>query len=350
MVAASVLAAGCLSSSYTIPNSELRRLATLPPDQRGQHVRVVQLVNDADVGPRHPVTEQTEVVFVPNIDLGDPGPGRPRRWGHGIGGGSGNVNLPAARSSGGHGGLSGLHGGGSGGDGKAEAIEILIAAAVILVVAASIEGTRYDGYVQMHPMQPVYLLGKDGSRAEMPLAWIDPEAAAFTEKAVVRSDEGPWRELGRAPLDRQGFTYAMFGGVGTYTSIDGSTDSGTATTLQLGYFPDPRIGVLGTMFFGWRDNSSGDTLFESRYALELDAYPVQVGVLHLGLYGGGGAAYRWEDYNGVTGAGDASSLALLGGGLVQLDVNTRLALTARAGVTNVHGENTSDVLIGLSVY
>src|SRR5262245_28504219 len=33
---------GCLSNEYRIPNDEIQRLAQLPPDVRGQHVRIVQ--------------------------------------------------------------------------------------------------------------------------------------------------------------------------------------------------------------------------------------------------------------------------------------------------------------------
>ena len=353
LLAGSLLATGCLSTAYTIPPAELTRLAQLPPEQRGQNVRVVQMVGDTDAGGSQPVTGETQVVVFPDIDVSGGGggwPGRPVRWGRGVHsgwGGGGGINVGTAHSSGG--GHTGGSSGGSGGDGKAEAIAILVAAAVILFAAAAVEGSRYDGYVQMHPMQPVYLIGKDGSRAEMPLAWIDPQVAAFTDKAIVRSTEGPWRELGRAPLDRQGFTYAMFGGAGTFKSVDGTNDTGSLFSIQLGYFPEQRLGLLGTVSFGWRDDQLMKTLFESRYTLELDGYPVQIGAVHLGAYGGGGAAYRFEDNPYYTG-GNNGSLALLGGGLVQLDINTRLAITGRFGVTYAHGEQMADAMVGLSVY
>jgi hypothetical protein len=100
-------------------------------------------------------------------------------------------------------------------------------------------------------------------------------------------------------------------------------------------------------FFGWRDNAVNQTLFESRSMLELQGYVAQAGALHLGLYGGGGAAYRWED--GMLG-GNSGSLAIDGGALLQLDINTRLAITGRLGQTYGHGERMSDVVIGLAVY
>ena len=86
---------------------------------------------------------------------------------------------------------------------------------------------------------------------------------------------------------------------------------------------------------------------DARYTAELQAYPVQAGIAHFGLYAGGGGASRFEDgYDN----GNASSGALLGGALMQLDINTRLALTARLGMTRAHGEPMSDAMVGLSVY
>jgi hypothetical protein len=69
--------------------------------------------------------------------------------------------------------------------------------------------------------------------------------------------------------------------------------------------------------------------------------------VHLGLYGGAGWAYRAED--GIPG-GNASSTALTGGAMLQLDVNTRIALTARLGVAQAHGEYMKEALFGLAVY
>jgi hypothetical protein len=348
------IAAGCTSTSYTIRGPELVRLAALPPELRGEHVRVAQELSDVDVGPRAPVTAETQVVFFPQIEVS--GPEDHRRvsgWGPSVGGGGpggGQARIVTGGHGGGVHGGSGLHlggGGGGGGDGRAEAIALLVVAAVALVTAAEIEGSRYDGYVQLHPMHPLYLFGRDGSTAVMPLAWLDPQSAAFSDHAIVRSNEGPWHRLGRAPLDRTGFTYAMLGGVGTFTSGDGSKALGTATTIQLGYFPEQRVGIVASMFLGWRDNAVDQTLFESRYTAEVEVLPFVAGPMHFGVYGGGGSAYRWDD--GIPN-GDSGSLCLLGGTLVQLDINTRLALTARFGQTYAHDQRMSDALFGLAVY
>ena len=257
----------------------------------------------------------------------------------------GGGGVAVHRGTGGGGGHSG--GGGSAGDGKAYAIAVIVVAATALVVAAAVEGSRFDGYANIHPMMPVHLFGRDGGYTVLPLAWIDPQTASWADHAIVRENEGPWQPLERAPLDRAGLTYAMFGGIGSYKSADGSVENGTATTIQLGVFPEQHVGVVGSIFFGWRDNAVNETLFESRYTLELQGYPIVAGPLHAGLYGGGGAAYRWED--GIPG-GNSGSMALIGGAMFQLDFNTRLALTARLGQTYAHSERMSDLMIGLAVY
>ena len=340
-LAASVLVTGCASSTYKIPGSELQRLSQQAPDTRAERVRVQQELGDAEVGPPQPVTAETQIVFFPHINVY--GPHERRRhyhsgssWGTGGGGG-----RPTSK-----GGTSGLKLNG-GGDGKAAAIVILVVAAVALVAVAAVEGSRFDGYANLHPMHPVYLVGRDGGRVVLPLAWIDPETARWAKYGLVRRHEGPWHELERAPLDREGWNYSMYGGIGTFESADGTKGSGTATTIQLGYFPSHPIGIVGSVFFGWRQNVLDETLFESRYTLELQGYPIHTGPFQVGGYIGGGAAYRFEDgfANGNAGSG-----ALIGGGMLQLDVNTRIAITARLGLTRAHDERMTDAMVGLSVY
>jgi len=339
LVASVVTTTGCASGTYKIPGKELERLAEQPPDTRAQHVRVVQQLDDEDLGPAQPVTTETTIVFFPQINIY----GAERRRYVSSGGGGGGGSWRGSSHSGG----GGLKLGGGGGDGKGAAIAILVVAAVALVVVAGVEGSRYDGYAALHPMHPVYLVGRDGDRVVMPLAWIDPQTAAWAKYGYIRRSEGPWNETGRAPLDRQGWNYNLYGGLGTFKSADGSKALGTATTIQLGYFPIQELGILGSLFLGWRDNAVEQTLFETRYTLELQGYPVHAGPVHFGLYGGGGGASRLE--RGLVG-GNASSLALLGGAMLQLDVNTRIAITARFGQTYAHSERMTDAMLGLSVY
>ncbi len=320
---------GCAANSYRIPNSELARLASVPPESRGQKVRVIQELNGTEVAPAERVGPDTQIIFVPNISF-SPGP----RYHRGGGGGGGS-------------GIGKIGGGGSGSDGKAAAIVFVVIAAVALVAIAGVEGSRFDGYARLHPMHPVHLIGKDGQYAVMPLAWIDANTAAWTDKAVVRPTEGPWLQLDRAPLSRQGATYGMYGGTGTLRSAAGELGAGPAFTIQAGYFFNQQVGLLFDVMLGWRENTQQRTLFESRYMAEIQALPLQAGIFHAGGYVGGGLAYRFED--SVRG-GNNGSYALTGGGMLQLDINTRIALTARAGVTKAHEERMTDLIFGLSVY
>lgn len=323
---------GCVSNSYRIPGKDLAALAQTAPEQRGQHVRVIQEINESSAPAAQPVDPSTRVYVGTDIHFST--------GVHAGGGGGGGSRGP--------GGLGKM--GGAGNDGKAAAIAFLVIAATALVMVAAVEGSRFDGYAQLHPMHPVHLFGHDGSYQVMPLAWIDPATAAWTEKAIVRPNEGPWRELDRAPLTHEGWTYSMYAGTGSLRSVNGDKELGPAFTVQLGYFPSESLGVHANVFFGWRDNIVGETLFESRYTLELQTFPVKAGPFHAGLYGGAGVAYRWEDGSKLARMQDPESLALTGGAMLQLELATRLALTARFGVAQAHDERMSDILVGLSVY
>jgi|GEM_PF-3530963 len=319
-------AAGC-ANTYQIPGSELARLSATPPEQRGQHVRVIQDWNETKVPAAHPVTGETQIIWVPNIEVGGGVTySRP--------GGGGRFNG------------GGLHFG-KGSSGKNDAIAYLVIAGIALVAVAAVESSRFDGYAALHPMQPVHLIGKDGGYAVMPLAWIDPQTAAWADYAVVRSTEGPLRELDRAPLYRQGWTYAMYGGTGTYLSRAGELGAGPAFTVQLGGYFTQEVGLVASVFAGWRDNRVEGTLFESRYMLELQALPVHVGLVSAGVYGGAGFAYRFED---TIPNGDEGTLALDLGAMFQIELDTRIALTARMGISRDHDVQMHDILVGISVY
>ncbi len=342
MLLAALLVGGCATNTYEIPHKELVRLAQTPPEARGNKVRVVQEIGSGTtVADTQEVGPQTQIIFMPRFTIFT-SPRYDRRRGH-LGHGGGGIT----HSSGGGG------GGGSADDGKALAIAVIVIAAVGLFVLAGVEGSRYDGFVQLHPMHPVHLIGKDGSYTVMPLAWIDPDAAAWTDKAIVRPNDGPWHELGRAPLTRWGGTLGLYGGTGTLRSARGDNGAGPAFTIQGGYFFNQYIGLMGDIMFAWRANATNDTLFESRYMLELQMMPLQLGILHAGGYVAGGLAYRLED--GVAGGNDGST-AYSAGGQLQLDVNTRIAITARLGVTKAHEasgfglDRMTDLIFGLSVY
>ena len=332
VLASSLVASGCGVNSYRIPPAELARLTQVAPEARGERVRVIQEIVASDVPAAPPVTNETQIVFAPQIDVSV---GVRPRVHHG-------------------GGLGGVKIGGAGNDGKAAAIAFLFIAATALLTAAVVEGTRFDGFARLHPMHPVHLLGRDGGYTVVPLAWLDPGAVNWAEAAVVHPGEGPWQELERAPLSRQGLSYGMYGGLGSLRSAGGDLATGPAWTVQLGYFPTQQLGVFASVFFGWRNNRFDATLFETRYTGELQYLPVQLGILHAGLYGGAGVAYRFEDAVVAPGGrlvpGNEATAALVGGAMLQLDINTRIALTARLGLAQAHDEQMRDAIFGLSVY
>ncbi len=346
VVAAAVLATGCTTNTYKIPRGELQRLSMMQPEARGEHVRVSQQLSEQDTGPSQPVTAETQIIFFPDITIS--GPRRRQYYQSNSTWGAGGVRAP----SGGGGMHLGLGGGGGGGD-KGAAIAILVVAAIALFAVVAVESSRFDGDVRLHPMHPVYLTSQAGERIVLPLAWIDPETAAWTKTAYVRRTDGPWQQLSRAPLDREGWNFSMYGGVGIYSGIDGSRGSGPASTIQLGYFPMHQFGIVGSLFMGWRDNEVGTTNFHARYGFEGQVFPISSGILQLGGYVGFGGAYRSDErfiQGQVVDHRSETSGLLDGGVILQLDIHSRIALTGRFGLADTFGEKTAETLFGVSVY
>jgi hypothetical protein len=324
--------AACLPKSYEIPRTELARLSAVPPVLRGIKVEVEQELSGSVVEPAPPVGDTT-VVVTGGVSVGSSLPhSRPS----GEGGGFGGVNLGK---------------GGAGADAKATAIAILMLATFGLVIATAIESQRYAGTVQLHPMHPVHLFGRDGNYLVRPLATIDAATVQWTERAVIRAAEGPVRMLERAPLRRRGLTYSMSFGVSQLASADGTHTSGPHGYLQFGYFPTQTVGLLATASYAWRDNLVFYTLYEQRYGAELQVMPFHADIFHIGAYAGGGMAWRIED--GFLRGNDRST-SLSAGLQAQLDVATHVAVTARFGLYTAHEQSIDEpmreVSIGLSVY
>jgi hypothetical protein len=319
-VSVSATASGCLGTSYRIPKRDLQELAQLPPEVRAQRVRVIQgFANDEGPPPAPTVHNDTVVVVHGGVYVDSPG----------------SHHGPPVHSS---------------STGKAKAEEgkwWFILAAIVAVSLAVTEGARYDGWVQVHPMHPVHLYGPYGEYRWVPLAQLDPQTAAWARRAYLRQTEGPWTTVGRAPLDRAGWTFGMTLGVSEFPSEDDTEKRGFMGHIQLGLFPAHEIGVLLDFGMGWAENSLDQTVADFRNSLELQFLPLDLGIIHMGGFGQIGIGARWED--GEHGATDRG--ILFGGGvLVQLELTTRLAITGRLGITSVHDETTSDATLGISVY
>ncbi len=331
LLATTLFGAGCLSSTYRIPHEELQALATRAPAERGQKVRVVQNVGGQDDPPAAGRVEASTTIII----VGDTGPGPS----YGGGGGS--------RPSG----VGARPGGGYGPSGKLAADDSkawIILAAVLAVALATTEGARYDGWVTMHPMMPVHLYGPNGEYMVVPLAQLTPELAAWADRAVVRETEGPWSETGRAPLARAGFTYGLLFGTAQMPSFNKDMNTGFQGHIQFGYFPLQQFGLQLDIGLGSRQNEMGLTLFDGRYALEADLYPLAAGPFHAGIFGQVGKAQRIED--GGPEKRDKTGNLFGGGALLQLELTTRLALSGRLGWVNVMGEGATEASLGLSIY
>ena len=342
---------GCMSNTHVIPKKDLAALSTVHPEQRGERVRVIQGLSGAESPPEAPRARGGAVVVVhaPIWVGGTPrarsrprtsgptrtGPGGATRTGPG---GASRTGGPAPTRSR-HSQTGKAH--------KHSAKAWLVVAGTVAAALAFTEGMRYDGWVRLHPMHPVHLYGPGGTYTWMPLAHVTPDVAAWSQKAFVRPHEGPWEELGRAPLNRKGWTYAVLLGASEIQRRgDVDPTAGFLGHIQIGNFPTREFGVLLDIGFGWADDDLDRTTFDARYAIELEYLPLSAGRLYAGGFGQVGIASRLDD----SAQHDESSSLLGGGGLLQLELTTRLALMLRAGVTALHGETASELGLGLAVY
>ena len=375
---------GCLSNEYRIPPTELKRLAALPPEARGQQVRVIQALGSRRNPPVNPTADELEPppaaeetyeseppVFVDagvrvDVDVpvvvdgsrrnvaGGRGPRPPgggsaapsaRGWRGsppGSTASSGFRGTPPRSTGGGStgGGSFSLPSGGGGGD-RPEALVVLAVVVVALAAVASVflvasEGMRFDGYAQIHPDQTVRLKTDRGEDRFVTLGTLSAQDAASAEEALVMDDEGfGLRELGTVPLNRRGMAFKLDLGTSSFSLGDYSLN-GMASHIQLGYFPTQTFGLLldATLSgVGTADIIAGNvgqtppgTLIRHSVALELQAFPLALGRFHLGAFGKGGVAL-------IGPASDPESGPTVGGGaLIEIGVTSRLALTLRAGV------------------
>jgi hypothetical protein len=314
---------GCLGHTYTIPKRELQALARTDPNARGQRVRVVQNFANDNGAPEAPrVYSHTSIT----VSTGVPEPGPVPR--HGGGGSSIGGKTKAASAS-------------------DDGAYWLVVASIVAVGLAVTEGARFDGWAELHPMHPVHLFGWDGSYTWMPLAHVTPEVAEWSRRAVVRTSEGPWRPLARAPLNRKGWTYAVLLGTSEVPLASGEPTRGFMGHIQFGHFFTGDVGLLVDVGLGWADDQLGNVVYDARNALELQYLPLDLGLLHGGVFGQAGIGRRLDD--SAAGTDDIGYLAG-GGALLQLELTTRLTITGRAGFAQAYGESISDLTLGLSIY
>ena len=356
---------GCLSNEYVIPQKELARLAQLPPEQRGQSVRVVEEIGDrrSDAidttqppppapppqdypqgGP--PPEGYVQGEAEPQVGAGVgimivPGPIIPSGGGPGFAGGTApgprGLSGPRAPVTGGRAAPNTRPpksvGRGGGGGGKNDLAAFLIVVALLATVGmVATEGARYDGTVALYPWQPIHLKDAKGQEREVPLAQITPADAAAASKAVVMDDEG-WglMRLGRRPLDRKGFAFKMDLGMMHSSCTSCLSADGFAVDMQLGYFPHSMVGVLGSWAFSGGSDSASKSYYRHNLAVEVQAFPIALYRLHLGGFAHAGVQYADDAI-----ASTRNGAAFGGGLLVEIDLTSRLALSLRGDYTSAH--------------
>ena len=367
----SLLSTGCLSNTYRIPNRELARLQATPPAERGKRLRVVQRFGSETEPPRGQAWA---------AQLNGPGPyptmayGNPTDLHHGLyfyvhaGPPTWHPWAPV-RSQGSYGagpsvatgvGQTAAKGAVAGtpkiarnADTKALIVAVVATAAVVGVGLAVTEGARYDGWLAVHPDHPVHLMAPDGGHSVVHLSQLDARTLAPGTEAIIRRDEGAgsW-EAGRAPLHRKGLFYGVnFGRVDV--PVEGHPTVETAgTVLEFGWFPLQQLGLLASISLGWDEAVDGSIITLVQPTLEAQLIPLRLWRLHLGGFVGLGNAVVEADggpYAEVL--NDATVLQF--GGILQVDLNTRLALTLRSGAISRMGDASPMTFmgtVGLTVY
>jgi hypothetical protein len=375
---------GCLSNEYRIPKEELARVVQLPPSARGERVRVLQELGERRgepvpagrppapwVGPRGPETAvilegepepelQVDTGFDLHLDGGRYGQAAPP--GHG-GGWRAPGPAPGGSPRGGAGGVM-AHTGEAvmkgGGSGKGEEVAVLAVVLATLAVFTAVglaasEGARFDGYTQMRPEQPVHLKNAAGEELHLPLAALTVDQVALATEATVKDDEGyGLRLLDRRPLDRVGPTFKvtlgpLFEGPAADDARHESL-SGFSSTIQVGGYFTPGLGLVASLSLGGGSDSTGRTFQRHSVGAELQALPLRAGPLALGGFGHAGLQ--------LVGAGDdfTSGPAFGGGLLLELAMSTRLAFTLRGDWTSTRLYERSGwlgngaVTAGLAIY
>jgi hypothetical protein len=349
-----VLLGGCLQSTYHVRSDELARLATLPPEDRGERIRSVQeLGTRPDAPPADDVelhgpsgvvpllvaqrihATRCQLVGCRGVPAPTPTPVRVRATPVG-----GSVSGGTSPSSGGTSSGSSSSGSSSGDDsiGAAAILAVIASVAVAagVVVVAATEGARHDGWIGVSMDHPIHLYTNDGHWLSVPAFALEPELAEWADGAVIDASEGNLAELERAPLNRRGWT---LGFEGTLLGLEDGYGGGSR--LSGGGFPHR---LFGLQFFV--DFALNDPLALVRYGAEASVFAPGLGRLHLGAYVQAANAVYRDVARDLRKAGFAAS----GGGLVQIELTTRLALQLRGGVWAGHGDVRPEFGLGLAVY
>jgi opacity protein-like surface antigen len=114
-----------------------------------------------------------------------------------------------------------------------------------------------------------------------------------------------------------------------HSSIAGLALDGVGADLQLGYFPHHMFGLLASFSPGGGSAGNGNSFSRQNLALEAQFFPISISRLHLGGFAHGGVAYAFDDT-----IGDRNGAAFGGGGMLEVSLTSRLALTLRFDYTS----------------
>jgi len=223
----------------------------------------------------------------------------------------------------------------SAGDGDAAAalaVAGLVVAAGAMAVAAPTEGGRYDGWLRASPDQSVAVVTETGHTYWVPIHELTPQDAERASHGVIVDDGGVDR-LRRAPLDRVGMTFSLELGAAAPSSRQGIGDAAFQSRLGFGGFFTQHFGLMVGGQFATADQAG--TVFNGRAFLEGQFLPLRFGRLHLGAYGEGG--YAWLLHDAPSRTDRASGAYPAAGGLLQIDLTTRLAAIFRGGAAWLPG-------------
>jgi len=345
---------GCLSNSYYIERDEVERLASVDPESRWQSVRAVQRIGGSDNPPEDDslvgLPEASGGVYVSTVvvdshhhDLHYPPRRAIVRPVVKVGGASPSNSAPAAVAKS----IPAQKGNGD------PDTAVLIAAAVVVgtgtgLTLAGSEGARYDGWLAINPDEPLHLQLRDGGTRAVALSSLSPHDLTAADGAIIYEGEGErFPKLGRAPLNRTGFTLSSALHLGGIPQVDHSTATGVGGYLLLG----GNIVNMVTLGLGATADSGVDSrrsLLMATIAPEVEVFPIR----YVGVYGAAGWAYRNTGLDDGTRADEG--WLVRGGLLGELPLTTRLALQARAGAAlEVFPERatvTWEGQLGLAVY
>lgn len=172
---------------------------------------------------------------------------------------------------------------------------------------------------------------------------VSPEVAAWADGAILDPDEGRVFQLGRAPLNRRGFTLAASGAGGQLEALAPEGVWGGGVRFGIGGFPIHNLGVQIVT-----DIQGATGLLNVRFGGELQGFAPALGRANFGLYfeGGIARARRTEESRDFVEASGYYG----GGGIFQVELTTRLSFDVRGGFWTTQGRFYPNFGAGFSIY